>query len=158
MREEEIFFRPAVAEDAEAIATILHDMGWFKHINAESQNETTARVRHSMALGQAGDSLTILVAGSADGALVGYLAVHWLPNLMLGLEGYISELFLHADYRGQGIGRRLLEAAKAEAKKRGCERLMLFNRRSRESYQRGFYPKQGWQEREDLACFMFFLA
>jgi hypothetical protein len=30
---------------------------------------------------------------------------------------------------------------------------MLFNRRERESFQRGFYPKQGWTEREDVGFF-----
>ena len=59
--------------------------------------------------------------------------------------------------RGQGIGSRLLEAVKAEAKRRGCSRLQLVNFRQRESYQRGFYAKAGWEERPDGASFVLYL-
>jgi hypothetical protein len=45
--------------------------------------------------------------------------------------------------------------AKEEAKKRRCSRLSLLNLRNRESYQRGFYKKQGWTEREHVANFVF---
>ena len=30
-------------------------------------------------------------------------------------------------------------------------------RRERESFQRGFYPKHGWIERDDTALFMYYL-
>ncbi len=46
---------------------------------------------------------------------------------------------------------QIREAIQAEAQKRGCSRLMLFNLRKRESYQRHFYPKHGWEERADAA-------
>jgi len=60
-------------------------------------------------------------------------------------------------HRGQGIGSQLLEVMKAEARKRGCSRLMLINLRKRESYQRQFYRKQGWEEREGVANFVYHL-
>ena len=59
--------------------------------------------------------------------------------------------------RGNGAGTALLEAAKRLGTERGCLRLTLFNRKERESYQRGFYPKHGWVERDDAALFMYFL-
>lgn len=40
---------------------------------------------------------------------------------------------------------------------RGCERLMLFNRKMRESYQRCFYQGRGWVERDDTALLMYYL-
>ena len=70
-------------------------------------------------------------------------------------EGYVSELFIKEQARGQGIGARLLEAVQAEARNRGCTRLMLLNVRKRESYQRGFYAKHGWEERPEAANFIF---
>ncbi|NJR65920.1 MAG: GNAT family N-acetyltransferase [Leptolyngbyaceae cyanobacterium CRU_2_3] len=76
-------------------------------------------------------------------------------SFLLAPEGYVSELFVHESVRGQGIGTQLLEAVKAEAESRGCSRLLLVNSRSRDSYKRKFYEKQGWQEREDMANFVY---
>ncbi len=86
---------------------------------------------------------------------MGYAAVHWLPYLFMpGPEGFVSELFIDDEARGQGIGTKLLESVKQEAQARGCTRLSLINLRDRESYQRGFYAKLGWQERPDAANFI----
>jgi len=86
--------------------------------------------------------------------VVGYVSVHWFPHLALGYDGYISELFLHPSTTGQGIGSRLLAQAEMYARRRGCTRLTLMNMRHRESYQRGFYTKQGWIENSSAAIFM----
>jgi hypothetical protein len=48
----------------------------------------------------------------------------------------------------------LLEAVKGEAATRNCSRLSLLNMRDRESYQRAYYTKDGWQERSDAANFV----
>jgi L-amino acid N-acyltransferase YncA len=122
-----ITIRPAQAEDAAAIAAVLRDVGWFAHINGEPPTATESRVSRQLALNADGDSHTVLVAVDANGVVAGYVAVHWFPNLMKGADGYISELFLREAARGQGIGSTLLDAAKAEAIKRGVNRLMLFN-------------------------------
>ena len=95
------------------------------------------------------------MALNPTGEIVGYCAVHWLPYLLLpGPEGYVSELFLRESSRGLGIGGQLLKTAKAEAKKRGCSRMMLLNLRDRKSYKRGFYKKQGWKERQEAFNFL----
>lgn len=145
-------------KDASDIADLLRSMGWFNHINSETEQETQERVARHLGLCNADNSHTVYVAQNAAGEIEGYCAVHWLPYLMLaGPEGYVSELFLRESSRGQGIGRRLLESAKAEAKERGCARLMLLNLRERESYKRGFYKKQGWQERQEAINFVYIM-
>jgi GNAT superfamily N-acetyltransferase len=81
--------------------------------------------------------------------------VHYLPYFFLpGPEGYVSELFISAEARGQGIGTALLEQVIAEARRRGCARLSLINSRTRESYQRKFYEQHGWNERIEIAVFV----
>ena len=92
------------------------------------------------------------------GEVLGYAAGHLLPYLFLSCpEGYISELFVLAKGRAMGIGTRLLEEVKTEARERGCSRLRLLNSRRRESYKRGYYRKLGWEERKEMADFIFTL-
>ncbi len=101
------------------------------------------------------DSHWMLVAESGAGRVLGYISVHWIPFLFLeGAEGYISELFVHKAARGSGVGSSLLHAVTEEARMRGCACLMLLNGRTRESYQREFYKKRGWRERETMANFI----
>ncbi|MGG6296192.1 N-acetyltransferase family protein [Leptolyngbya sp. AN02str] len=147
----------ARSHDAEALTNVLKDLGWFAHLNAESDEVSQARIAQHLALCNADNSHSIYVA-ELEETVVGYIAVHWLPYLFLpGPEGYVSELFVKEVARGQGIGTQLLEAVKAEAKARGCFRLRLINGRDRESYKRKFYQSQGWTEREDTASFVYIL-
>jgi GNAT superfamily N-acetyltransferase len=151
--------RPAASADVPAIAAILRGLGWFSYLNAESTAETEARVTEHLRTCLADDSHSVLVAEGPGSAVLGYVAVHWLPYLMLpGPEGYISELFVAESARGAGLGSKLLEVVKDMAIGRGCSRLMLVNRKARESYQRGFYRELGWEEREEFANFVLYLT
>lgn len=146
--------RRATAADAEAIAAVLRDIGWFDHINGEPPKDTAHRVAEQLALCADEQQHTVLVALDGAGSVVGYIATHWFPNLMKGMDGYVSELFLREAARGKGIGAALVDAIQQEGRRLGATRLMLFNRRARESFQRGFYPKHGWTLREDVGFFM----
>ena len=151
-----IKIRKAQPGDARGIATILRALEWVTRFDAEPIEATAQRVAHHLELCHADDSHTVYVAQTEGGEIAGYAAVHWLPYLLLlGPEGYVSELFIRKADRGQGIGTQLLETVKEEAKARGCARLMLLNMQARESYQRGFYKKQGWEERPDAANFVY---
>ena len=150
-----IRIRKAEAADVPVLADLLRSLGLFDHINAETPQTTQERVLKHLALCTADDSHLVLVAQVPGGEIAGYCAVHWLPYLILaGPEGYVSELFIKDEFRGQGIGSQLLETIKTEAQNRGCSRLMLLNMRKRESYKRQFYSKQGWEERPDAANFI----
>jgi N-acetylglutamate synthase-like GNAT family acetyltransferase len=153
--EMEIQIRKVKTTDVPALTDLLRSLGFFAHVNAETPHSTEERVRKHLALCLVDDSHLVLIAQSSNGEIAGYCAVHWLPYLILtGPEGYVSELFINEKFRGQSVGGQLLEAIRAEAQKRGCSRLMLLNLRKRESYQRQFYPKHGWEERVDAANFI----
>ncbi|MDY6916558.1 MAG: hypothetical protein SVP26_01230 [Chloroflexota bacterium] len=93
--------RPATLNDTGAIASILRELGWFAHISGESAGDTEARVARHFELCGADDSHTVLVTEDGRGEVAGYVAVHWLPYLMLGgPEGYVSELFVREGARG----------------------------------------------------------
>ena len=103
-----------------------------------------------------GENAALFVAETRDARLVGYASVHWLTYLFLNApEGFVSELFVRSEARGQGLGRRLVAAVKLEAQARGCTRLHLVNIKERESYKRGFYPQLGFAERPDVADFIY---
>ncbi|MBN1220190.1 MAG: GNAT family N-acetyltransferase [Anaerolineae bacterium] len=153
--EQVVNIRQATEEDVSAIVDILRGLEWLTRFNSETALETERRVGYHFQLCAADDSHSVYVAEKANGTVAGYTAVHWLPYLMLaGPEGYVSELFIRDTERGQGIGTKLLETVKKEARQRGCSRLMLLNIRQRESYQRGFYKKVGWEERPQAANFV----
>ena len=149
-----IQIRPATLEDVAALTRLLRSLGLFAHLSA-SIEISQQRIAHHFALCEADESHSVYVAEQAD-EITGYVAVHWLPSLFLAApEGYISELFVCESARGQGIGTQLLETVRAEAQRRDCSRLTLVNHRDRESYQRKFYEKQGWRERQNVANFVY---
>ncbi len=149
----EVTIRPAAAEDAKTIAAIFREIGWFPHINAELPADTEARITQNIRLCQADSSHTVFVAENSEHVVLGYIAVHWLPYLMLtGPEGYISELFVRESERGKGVGHKLLDAVKERAIQRGCSRLQLVTGRDRLSYR--IYQKLGWKERLEIADFI----
>ena len=150
----ESIIREARQNDAAALVALMHANGWFTRMESETQEETLTYLSRQLDLCIAGTSHSLYVACDAEQALVGYVAAHWLPCLFLtGPEGFVSELFVDAAARGRGLGTRLLATIEKEARQRGCSRLQLINFRSRESYQRGFYGRLGWIEREDAASF-----
>lgn len=154
----DIMVRKAKKSDVGGIATILRELQWFDHIDAESFDATFARIAKDLAHCQATDSQTVYVAEGDDGRVMGYASVHWLPYFYLqGLEGFISELFILESDRGHGIGTLLLESIKQEARARGCCRLKLINMNKRESYHREFYKKLGWEERPGDFSFEYLL-
>lgn len=154
----DVTIRKASLADAGGLGRLLREINLFPAVQGEQPDEALARVKRHLAQCLQDSSHSVYVAESQDGGLVGYVAAHWLPYLILkGPEGFVSELFVVAPARGRGIGTRLLESVQAEARQRGCFRLSLVNMRGRESYQRGYYEKGGWEERPEAANFVYYL-
>ena len=148
--------RRAEASDTTALADFIINLHTFHRLEGQSREQVQAWVDQHLDLCFADSSHSIYVADGAGAQLLGYVSVHWLPCLFLpGPEGYVSELFIAEAARGEGTGTALLQVVKEEARERGCTRLSLLNIRDRESYQRGFYAKDGWEERPDAANFIF---
>ncbi len=142
-------------DDAGAITRIIREVGWFEHLDSESERATEDRVRKHIALCLADQSHSSFVAVDENDSVVGYASVHYLPYYFLpGPEGYISELFVDRSSRGKGAGTALLHAVIEEARRRGCSRLTLINSRTRESYKRGYYEQRDWKERPEVAAFV----
>lgn len=144
--------RAAQPADAPALAALLQGIGWFDRF---ATGHPEAHADQLAPLLAPSPHQLQLVACDAQGQLIGYCAVHWLPIAILqGWEGYVSELFIADSARGSGVGSQLLDQVTAAARSRGCRRLWLVNNRQRDSYHRGFYARQGWQEQAQAARFV----
>ena len=65
-----------------------------------------------------------------DGNLVGIVHYLFHPRVWFGKTCYLQDLFVDESRRGNGIGRALIEAVTAEARKRGCSRVYWHTRES----------------------------
>ncbi|HZR40853.1 MAG TPA: GNAT family N-acetyltransferase [Ktedonobacteraceae bacterium] len=175
MAQEDILIREARMEDSQAIAEIVHALDWSEQISNESLLQTQAQIADRIEHCLREDNHTIFVAerrydrsqqeetllrpsACRQGTVIGYVAVHWFFHLLRGSDGYVSELFLHPDETGHGIGSRLLDEVCTYAHQHGCTQLILVNRRIRESYRRLFYAKHGWEEQPEAAFFSLILS
>lgn len=144
--------RPADPFDAAPIAEILDDVG-VTQVVAEPEALTRQRLRSQIERA-AGDAHDVFVAEHDERGVIGFAAVSWTQNLRMGLDGLLSDLFVRSDARGEGAGTALVERVKREAARRGCARLVLYSGRGGDAYERDFYPKAGFDEHDELACFM----
>src|SRR5262245_33142272 len=88
---------------------------------------------------------TLLVAEATEGPLIALASISRRPQLRLGGDLVtIDELVVSSAARGRGVGRAILDRAKEIAL--NARRLELQTNRGRESYQRGFYLKNGFSE------------
>lgn len=150
-----VVIRRAIPSDALSISELLHEIGYLKFINEEALPETELRIRDSISrLSHLTDHVLLVATDEESDVILGYGAAHFYANLLIGNEGYVSELYLRPSATNQGIGGKLLAALQDEGRSRKCRRLRLTNWRNRESYQRGFYAKHGWQENSDAAEFV----
>jgi len=146
-----VSIRPATPADARAVAELLFSLEEYPSYRQHGLNDLETRV--TTGLNTQSSNRSVLVA-KLEGVILGYSAVHWFTPVTTAPEGHVSDLFVHANATGRGLGSSLLEALTVEAKARGCKRLALSNWRNRTSYKRGFYAKRGWQEKADSAPFV----
>jgi GNAT superfamily N-acetyltransferase len=87
--------------------------------------------------------------GRDDGQLFAFFVRNEQQEILAGISGWtwaqvceIKTLWVHHAMRGQGCGRRLLEAAEQEARAQGCKTILI----SSYSFQApAFYQKFGYQ-------------
>ncbi len=149
----DISIRPGDFGDAEAIADTLDGIEG-PHLYCGSPQERREAIK-AMLLKGFDQTKTQLLVAEIEGQVVGHAVWHVAPCLYLpGPEGYVSDFFVNESYRGMKVGSALMRALKDGAKQEGCFRLNLLTRKTRESYQRGFYAKQGFRERPGTANFV----
>jgi N-acetylglutamate synthase-like GNAT family acetyltransferase len=133
-----IIIRLATEADLRAVFDLMDSFG-YPGLSQLRFGETYREVLN--------DPSMFVVLAEANGGVVGLATLSRRPQLRLTANLVtIDELAIAPDWRGRGIGKALLNQAKGIARHSGCRRLELLTNRSRESYRRGFYVKNGFTE------------
>ncbi len=110
-----------------------------------------ASTADSAALGDALNEFNFDATGYRDGRALSCFLRDDSGRLVAGIDGFtwggyarVETLWVDASRRGQGVGRRLLEAAELEAARRGCRTIVLD---THEFQAPDLYRKCGYTER-----------
>jgi GNAT superfamily N-acetyltransferase len=111
--------RRAETRDADAVLALLEGLG-RPEVAEDASGQRAVFVDH---LGY--DDATVFVA-EQDGVVAGVASLWLRPRLnWVTLEAWVPDLFVDPASRRLGLGRALLEACAAEARRTGCHRLSL---------------------------------
>ena len=131
--------RVANESDAQAAFKLMTDLGYPGLSYARFSETYSTLLKHP--------AMTVIVAETDDGEVVGLASVSRRPQLRLTGELItIDELVVSDRARGQGVGGALLNRVKVIAQTARARRLELETNRARESYRRAFYIKNGFTE------------
>jgi GNAT superfamily N-acetyltransferase len=100
--------------------------------------------RAAVALRQAMEShdSAVIVAEESGGELVGFCTAYQdMHSVRFGYRAWVEDLAVHPERRSQGIGKGLLDAAKAWARERGATHLELDSAETRTDAHR-FYERE----------------
>jgi ribosomal protein S18 acetylase RimI-like enzyme len=147
--------RAVQQNDAEGLTRLLRAVEDLTQIGKESFEVTLVRVQKHLERIIPNTEHTLLVT-EEENKIVGYINVHWHPMMVTADgEGYVSELFIHPEFRSRGIGTLLTDKIIEEGRARGCARLCLLNMRNKPSYKRNYYTRHGWAERPNAVNFLY---
>jgi ribosomal protein S18 acetylase RimI-like enzyme len=135
--------RRAQPGDAAHVAALLAELGY--------PDNRTEQVRRRLALWER-DTAGVALIAERQGQVVGVIAVAAIPYLEReGRRGRIVALVVSAACRGQGIGRRLVDAAEKAAGELDCVTMEVTSSRSRtESHP--FYRNLGYEDGGDRSA------
>lgn len=136
--------RAAEPGEEEAVATLYE---WL-FASPGSKPEAWDERRAVVALRQAIESHdSVVLVADAGGELVGFLTAYQdLHSVRFGYRAWVEDLAVDPGRRSQGIGKALLDAAKAWARERGATHLELDSALARTDAHR-FYEREGAQYR-----------
>jgi GNAT superfamily N-acetyltransferase len=108
--------RPAASADSKQLATLIEQLGY----------RADERFIHDRLARLASQPGTEILVADDDGAILGLLCFSIIPLLHVsGGLGRISALVVDSQYKGKGVGRRLVAEAEEFAWNNGCARIEI---------------------------------
>jgi GNAT superfamily N-acetyltransferase len=134
-------FRRAVKTDVPAIVAMLAD----DPLGATRENTADMSAYFNAFDDIDADPGEMLIVADRDGEVVGTLQLTFLRGLSRGgaIRAQIEAVRVRSDARSGGLGRRLIEWAIDESRRRGCHLVQLTSDRSRVDAHR-FYENLGF--------------
>jgi GNAT superfamily N-acetyltransferase len=103
----------------------------------------TDELAERLAAVAANDHAQVMVAADADDRPIGWIHVEVKRTLVAPLSAQVTGLVVDDAARSGGIGRELLRSAETWAAARGCGRMLVGTRVTRERAHR-FYQREGY--------------
>jgi GNAT superfamily N-acetyltransferase len=126
--------RPPLPTDATALAALAGELGY--PTSAEALLGRLAALHPTDA--------AVMVSTDADDVPTGWCHVEMRRTLVEPMSALIVGLVIGEGHRSAGIGAALLAAAEAWARARGCKRLVVATRVTRERAHQ-FYAREGYE-------------
>jgi GNAT superfamily N-acetyltransferase len=140
----DVKIRPVTLDDAEGVLEVLNSVVREQKYSAFDRILTVGEERQFIS--SLGERSGFFVA-ELDGRIVGFQTIEPFATYTSAMDHVgIMGTFVHADFRGQGIGRQLAEASFKFAQEKGYEKAVIYVRASNRSAQKfywelGFVPK-----------------
>jgi GNAT superfamily N-acetyltransferase len=126
--------RPPIPTDAPTLAALAGELGY--------PTSTEALLGRMAALHPT--DAAVIVATDSDDVPTGWCHVEMRRTLVEPKSALIVALVIGEGHRSSGVGAELLAAAEAWARARGCERMVVATRVTRERAHR-FYAREGYE-------------
>ena len=137
--------RLAIAADVDRVAPLFDAYRQFYGLPPDLR-----LCRQYLAERLARDESVVLLAGEADGTALGFVQMYPGFSSLAAARTYVLyDLFVDPAARQRGVGRRLMEAAAEEARRRGAVSLVLSTAKTNHPAQR-LYESLGWVRDEEF--------
>ena len=145
-------YRPVTAADLDLVCRHRHEMFKASGRTDEALAPMDAAFRDWLAPRlTSGDYFGwIAIEDAAPIGGLGMMVIDWPPHPShptQGARGYILNVFVEADRRGQGIAKALMELAMAESRRRGLQYMILHAT----AQGRPMYEKLGWAQTSEMS-------
>jgi GNAT superfamily N-acetyltransferase len=141
---DEIEIRRARLSDAPAVAELSAQLGY-----PTPEMQMAGRLAHLIRHPRFG---VVLIAENSDGKTVGWLHVSVTPLLEVSLPAEVNGLIVADGQRSSGAGAKLLRAAEAWAKSKGCTNMSVRSNVVRDRAH-AFYLRNGYEHYKTQKAF-----
>jgi ribosomal protein S18 acetylase RimI-like enzyme len=139
-----INIRPAQKNDISAIQKFARSLNQTREKQFSASNKPFHKRKKSASLPTLKD---VLLVAESEGNIVGYIwgSIHERKNHALSKLGYIDELYVDNNSRGQNVGQSLMKAIIKVFKQKGCNHVTTLTDTENKKAQ-DFYKSCGMKE------------